>query len=130
VAAAAVPSEAPLLGSSSRRWRGGVVGWHVQGVPATPWWRGRDTLRRDALVAPRWWCRRRRATFPRQRSCRGGGRRLGVPMEARASRRRPCDGEEAARVEGGSGRLVAGVRAGWRVLLVVAMAGGEACGCR
>jgi hypothetical protein len=34
----------------------------------------------------------------------------------------------AAREEGGSGRLVEGVLAGWRVLLVVAIAGGGACG--
>jgi hypothetical protein len=57
----------------------------------------------------------------------GGG---WAPVEACAARWRPCDREEAARVEGAGGRLVAGVLAGWRVLLVVAMAGIEACGCR
>jgi hypothetical protein len=40
----------------------------------------------------------------------GGG---WAPVEACAARRRPYDGEEVARVEGGGGRLVAGVLAGW-----------------
>jgi hypothetical protein len=49
--------------------------WPVRGVPATPWWRDGDALRRDMLAAPRWLCGRRRAIFPPQRSCGGGDRR-------------------------------------------------------